>query len=87
MHSLQKTLLDWRRAPLFATSPDWRRLWPWLALGILAGAIAVPLGLLVYWVANNAFTLVQQGAITRFAPTPGSPAYAARAARRTAREA
>lgn len=57
------------------------------ALGILAGAIAVPLGLLVYWVANNAFTLVQQGAITRFAPTPGSPAYAARAARRTAREA
>lgn len=54
------------------------------AAGILIGAAAVPLGLLVYWVANNAFTLVQQGAITRYAPTPGSPAYAAHAARRAA---
>lgn len=52
------------------------------AIGILVGAVAVPLGLLVYWVANTAFTLIQQGVITRYAPTPGSPAYAARAARR-----
>ena len=51
------------------------------AVGILVGAVAVPVGLLVYWVANNAFTLVQQGVVTRYAPTPGSAAYAARAAR------
>ncbi|WP_297953765.1 hypothetical protein [uncultured Desulfobulbus sp.] len=43
MHSLQKTLLDWRRAPLFATSPDWRRLWPWLGLGILLYLAALTL--------------------------------------------
>lgn len=51
------------------------------AVGILVGAVAVPVGLLVYWVANNAFTLVQQGVVTRYAPTPGSAAYAGRAAR------
>ena len=43
MHSLPKTLLDWRRAPLFATSPDWRRLWPWLGLGILLYLAALTL--------------------------------------------
>ena len=43
MHSLQKTLIDWRRAPLFDTSPDWRRLWPWLALGILLYLAALAL--------------------------------------------
>ena len=35
MYSLQKLFLDWRHAPIFDKAPDWRRLWPWLALGIL----------------------------------------------------
>ncbi len=59
------------------------------ALGILVAAVAVPFGLLVYWVATNAWTLAQQGLIVRFAPTPGSAAYAARLgriARRDGRE-
>lgn len=52
-----------------------QHLMPWLAAGgILLAAAYVPVGLLVYWVFNNAWTLGQQALIWRFAPTPGSPA-------------
>jgi YidC/Oxa1 family membrane protein insertase len=56
-----------------------QRLMPWLgAVGVLAAAWLVPAGLVVYWVANNAWSFAQQGLIWRFAPTPGSPAAARR---------
>ncbi|WP_226345446.1 membrane protein insertase YidC [Agilicoccus flavus] len=51
------------------------------ALGIVVGAGAVPAGILVYWVATNAWSLAQQAGINRWAPTPGSPAEAVRARR------
>lgn len=52
-----------------------QQVMPWLsAVGVLVAAWFVPAGLLVYWVANNAWTFVQQGLVWRFAPTPGSPA-------------
>lgn len=54
---------------------------PWLvAVGIVAAVAFVPTGLVVYWVLNNAWTLVQQGLVWRFAPTPGSPAALRRSA-------
>lgn len=53
---------------------------PWLsAAGVLVAGAFVPAGLLVYWVANNAWTFAQQGLVRRFAPTPGSPAASRRA--------
>lgn len=51
------------------------------ALGLLVASAAVPVGLLVYWVASNAYTLVQQAVIVRWFPTPGSPAHEAWQAR------
>ena len=58
-----------------------QRLMPWLgAVGVLAAAVFVPAGLVVYWFFNNAWTFAQQGLIWRFAPTPGSPAAARREA-------
>lgn len=62
---------------------DVQRLMPTVsALGVLLAAGAVPFGLLVYWVASNAWALGQQAVITAWFPTPGSAAHAARAARR-----
>jgi YidC/Oxa1 family membrane protein insertase len=52
-----------------------QRLMPWLgALGVLAAAAFIPVGLIVYWLFNNVWTFAQQGLIWRYAPTPGSPA-------------
>lgn len=51
------------------------------SVGILVAAVAVPVGLLVYWVASNAWTLVQQAVITLRYPTPGTPAHRAKLAR------
>ncbi|MDN5765289.1 MAG: membrane protein insertase YidC [Humibacillus sp.] len=62
-----------------------QHLMPWLAAGgILVAAAYVPVGLLVYWVVNNAWTFGQQALIWRYAPTPGSPAARRRHARRAA---
>ncbi len=62
-----------------------QHLMPWLAAGgVLVAAAYVPVGLLVYWVFNNAWTFGQQALIWRFAPTPGSPAARRRNDRRTA---
>lgn len=59
-----------------------QRLTPTLSgLGVLVAAGAVPVGLLVYWVANNAWTFGQQAAIARWWPTPGSSAHERRRAR------
>lgn len=59
-----------------------QRLMPMLsAAGVLVAATAVPLGLLVYWLANSAWTLAQQAVIARRWPTPGSPAADRRAVR------
>lgn len=63
-----------------------QRLMPALsAVGVLVAAGAVPVGLLVYWVATNAWTAGQQFAIARWWPTPGTPAHAALLARRAGR--
>jgi YidC/Oxa1 family membrane protein insertase len=35
----------------------------------------IPVGVLVYWVTNNVWTLVQQWLLIRNNPTPGTPAY------------
>lgn len=60
-----------------------QRMMPALsAVGLLVAAGAVPTGLLVYWVASNVWTLGQQAVITRWFPTPGSPAHDAWLARR-----
>lgn len=59
-----------------------QRMMPALsAVGVLMAAAAVPLGLLVYWVASNGWTCGQQAAICRWWPTPGTPAAQAREAR------
>ncbi len=59
-----------------------QRLVPWLgAGGVLVAAWVVPAGLVVYWLANNAWTFAQQGLVWRFAPTPDSPAAARRASK------
>jgi YidC/Oxa1 family membrane protein insertase len=36
----------------------------------------VPVALLVYWVCSSTWTLAQSAAITRWWPTPGTPAAA-----------
>ncbi|MDO5698638.1 MAG: membrane protein insertase YidC [Dermatophilus congolensis] len=65
-----------------AAMVDVQKMMPMLsALGLLFAAAAVPVGLLVYWVASNAYTLVQQAVVTRWFPTPGSPAHDAWLAR------
>ncbi|WP_377325739.1 membrane protein insertase YidC [Pimelobacter simplex] len=46
---------------------------------LLTGGIA-PVALLAYWVCNAGWTLAQSAVITRWFPTPGSPAAARRAA-------
>ncbi|WP_088286637.1 membrane protein insertase YidC [Kineosporia sp. A_224] len=51
------------------------------AAGLLVAAGFAPVALLVYWVCNALWTLAQQAVVTRWFPTPGSPA-AARAAGR-----
>lgn len=62
---------------------DAQRMTPVLsAAGLLVAAGAVPVGLLLYWVASNTWTLGQQAVVTRWFPTPGSPAHTARRARR-----
>jgi len=37
--------------------------------------VVIPVGVLVYWVTNNLWTLVQQFLLIRNNPTPGTPAY------------
>ena len=62
---------------------DAQRMMPALsAIGLLVAASAVPVGLLVYWVASNAWTLGQQAVVTRWFPTPGSAAHDAWLGRR-----
>lgn len=55
-----------------------------LPLVMAATSAAVPLGLLVYWATSAVWSLGQQLAVLRWLPTPGSPAAAARDARRGA---
>lgn len=65
---------------------DVQKMMPMLsALGLLFAAAAVPVGLLVYWVASNAYTLAQQAIVMRWFPTPGSPAHDAWQARQSRR--
>jgi YidC/Oxa1 family membrane protein insertase len=55
------------------------RLMPTLsAVGLLAAGAFVPVGLLVYWVASQAWTLGQSFVVWRWFPTPGSRAAARR---------
>ena len=44
------------------------------AIGVLVAAATVPAGLVFYWFTSNLWTLGQQAVITRWFPTPGSPA-------------
>lgn len=48
------------------------------ALGLLVTAGAVPAALLLYWICNSTWTLMQSAVIWRWFPTPGSPAAMAR---------
>lgn len=62
---------------------DVHRLLPAIsAVGVLVAAGAVPVGLLVYWLASNAWTLAQSAVVCRWFPTPGSAAHAAWEVRR-----
>lgn len=52
-----------------------QRLLPAISVvGILFSAGAIPAGVLVYWVATNAWSLAQQAVVNHWWPTPGSPA-------------
>jgi len=44
------------------------------ALGLIVAGGVVPLALLSYWVCNSAWTLGQAAVISRWFPTPGTPA-------------
>jgi YidC/Oxa1 family membrane protein insertase len=48
------------------------------AVGLLVAAGFVPVALLVYWVVNSSWSLGQAAVVTRWFPTPGSPAAARR---------
>lgn len=57
-----------------------QRIMPALsAVGLLVAGGVVPVALLVYWVCNSTWTLGQSAVVTRWFPTPGSPAAARRA--------
>jgi YidC/Oxa1 family membrane protein insertase len=49
-------------------------------LSLLVSGFIFPIGVLIYWVTNNAWTFGQQYFILRKMPPPGSPAALARAA-------
>lgn len=69
---LPNTVLD----GLPSQMADVHRMMPAMsAFGLLIAAGAVPLGLLVYWVVSNAWTLGQQAVVCRWFPTPGSAAH------------
>jgi YidC/Oxa1 family membrane protein insertase len=54
-----------------------QQLMPFLsATGLLVAGGVVPVALLVYWVVNSTWTLGQTAVITRWFPTPGTPAAA-----------
>ncbi len=64
------------------------RIMPWLgAGGLLASAAFVPAGVVLYWAASNLWTLAQQAVVVRWAPTPGTAAYRAKAARHARNQA
>jgi YidC/Oxa1 family membrane protein insertase len=53
------------------------RLAGWLLPGLaLLWSLALPIGMLVYLACTNTVSLVQQLAVIRWLPTPGSPAAA-----------
>lgn len=49
------------------------------ALGLLAAGAFVPVGLLVYWVLSQAWTMAQSFVVWRWFPSPGTPAAQRRA--------
>jgi YidC/Oxa1 family membrane protein insertase len=49
------------------------------AVSLLVAGGVVPVALLVYWVCNSSWTLAQSAVITRWYPTPGTPAATRRA--------
>ncbi len=49
------------------------------------GGIAFPIGVLLYWSTSNLWTMGQQFYVIRNNPTPGTPAFAAKAARDAAK--
>jgi YidC/Oxa1 family membrane protein insertase len=57
-----------------------QRVMPVVSAGglLLAGGV-VPVALLVYWVCGSTWTLAQSAVVTRWFPTPGTPAAARRA--------
>lgn len=59
-----------------------QRLSVWLVPLVAAvSGLTLPVGVLLYWACTGTWSLVQQLAVVRWLPTPGSPASAARAAR------
>jgi YidC/Oxa1 family membrane protein insertase len=51
-----------------------------MPLSLLVSGFIFPIGVLIYWVTNNAWTFGQQFFILRKMPPPGSPAAVAKAA-------
>ncbi len=56
-----------------------------LPLLVVVPGVSVPLGVLLYWTLSSLWSLGQAGALLRWMPTPGTPAAAARDARRAQR--
>jgi YidC/Oxa1 family membrane protein insertase len=59
-------------------------IWLLPATAVLSGFV-LPIGVLVYFACTNVWSLVQQVALIRWMPTPGSPAHAHKLARATTR--
>lgn len=85
---LQKQIMSKNISQAVKDSPTYRQqqiLLYVLPLVFLFSGFAFPLGVTLYWLVSNFWTMGQQFVVIRNMPTPGSPAYAEWEKRQTAR--
>jgi len=85
---LQKQIMSKNISQAVKDSPTYRQqqiLLYVLPLVFLFSGFAFPLGVTLYWLVSNFWTMGQQFVVIRNMPTPGSPAYAEWEQRQTAR--
>jgi YidC/Oxa1 family membrane protein insertase len=85
---LQKQIMSKNISQAVKDSPTYRQqqiLLYVLPLVFLFSGFAFPLGVTLYWLVSNFWTMGQQFVVIRNMPTPGSPAYAEWEQRKTAR--
>jgi YidC/Oxa1 family membrane protein insertase len=87
---LQKQIMSKNISQAVKESPTYRQqqiLLYVLPLVFLFSGFAFPLGVTLYWLVSNFWTMGQQFVVIRNMPTPGSPAFAEWEARQAARNA